>query len=58
MIADMKSPLAYGYDSADLPVYFNQAPVLSVGGGGRRLRRRVARWRAGDEPDTPASART
>jgi hypothetical protein len=31
--SDMKSPLAYGYGSADLPVYFNQAPVLSVSTG-------------------------
>jgi hypothetical protein len=29
-ITDMKSPIAYGYGSADLPVYFNQAPVLNV----------------------------
>jgi hypothetical protein len=33
-ITDMKSPISYGYESADLPVYFNQAPVLSAGGGG------------------------
>ncbi|MFN7977806.1 MAG: M14 family zinc carboxypeptidase [Vicinamibacterales bacterium] len=33
-IADLKSPLAYGFDANDLPVYFNQDPVLSVGGGG------------------------
>ena len=33
-IADMKSPIAYGYGSADLPVYFNQAPVLNAAGGG------------------------
>src|SRR5262249_1568557 len=33
-ISDMKSPIAYGYGSTDLPVYFNQAPVLSAGGGG------------------------
>jgi hypothetical protein len=32
-IADLKSPLAYGFDANDLPVYFNQDPVLSVGGG-------------------------
>ena len=32
-ISDMKSPIAYGYGTADLPVYFNQAPVLSAGGG-------------------------
>jgi hypothetical protein len=33
-ISDMKSPIAYGYGSADVPVYFNQSPVLSAGGGG------------------------
>jgi len=33
-IADMKSPIAYGYGSTDLPVYFNQAPVLNAAGGG------------------------
>jgi hypothetical protein len=32
--ADLKSPLAYGYDGKDLPVYFNQDPVFSAGGGG------------------------
>jgi hypothetical protein len=33
--SDAKSPIAYGYDStADLPIYFNQAPVLNAGGGG------------------------
>ncbi len=33
--SDAKSPIAYGYDSsADLPIYFNQAPVLNGGGGG------------------------
>jgi hypothetical protein len=31
---DLKSPLAYGYEGADLPVYFNQDPVLNAGGGG------------------------
>jgi Zinc carboxypeptidase len=31
--ADLKSPIAYGYEG-DLPVYFNQDPVLSAGGGG------------------------
>ena len=53
-ITDMKSPIGYGYESADLPVYFNQAPVLNVaaggfGGGGR-----------GGAPGTPnaASGRT
>jgi hypothetical protein len=33
-IADMKSPISYGYESTDLPVYFNQSPVLSAAGGG------------------------
>ncbi len=32
-ITDHKSPIAYGYDQKDLPVYFNQDPVLSAGGG-------------------------
>ena len=31
---DRKSPLAYGYDASDLPVYFNQDPVLNARGGG------------------------
>src|SRR3954471_16661908 len=33
-ISDMKSPIAYGYESSDLPVYFNQSPVLNAAGGG------------------------
>src|SRR4051812_7126992 len=33
-ISDMKSPIAYGYDGADLPVYFNESPVLNAAGGG------------------------
>jgi hypothetical protein len=33
VFADRRSPIAYGYD-AQVPVYFNQSPVLSVGGGG------------------------
>ena len=32
VFADRKSPIAYGYD-AQVPVYFNQDPVLQVGGG-------------------------
>jgi hypothetical protein len=37
---DLKSPIAYGYDQKDIPVYFNQDPVFVVsegrpaGGGG------------------------
>jgi uncharacterized membrane protein YgcG len=34
VIADLKSPIAYGYEGKDLPVYFNQDPVLNVAAGG------------------------
>jgi hypothetical protein len=33
VIGDRKSPIAYGFEGRDLPVYFNQEPVLSAGGG-------------------------
>lgn len=33
IVADRSSPIAYGYN-AQVPVYFNQAPVLAVGGAG------------------------
>ncbi len=33
-IADAKSPIAYGFEGTDLPVYFNQDPVLNASGGG------------------------
>jgi hypothetical protein len=33
VVADRRSPIAYGYD-AQVPVYFSQAPVLNAGGGG------------------------
>ena len=36
VLADRSSPVLYGYDQNALAVYFNQAPVLSVGGGGGR----------------------
>jgi hypothetical protein len=32
VISDRRSPIAYGFD-AQLPVYFNQDPVLNAGGG-------------------------
>ena len=35
-ITDRKSPITYGYDGKDLPVYFNQDPVFSAAGGGGR----------------------
>jgi len=34
LIKDKKSPLVYGYDGDQLPVYFNQDPVLNAGAGG------------------------
>ena len=34
VISDAKSPIAYGYDGTQLPVYFSQAPVLNAAGGG------------------------
>ena len=33
VIADRKSPVLYGYDGKDLPIYFNQDPVFALGGG-------------------------
>jgi hypothetical protein len=30
VISDLKSPIAYGYEPRDLPLYFNQDPVFSV----------------------------
>ena len=32
IISDKKSPLVYGYEGTQLPVYFSQAPVLNAGG--------------------------
>ncbi len=32
--ADRKSPIAYGFEEATLPVYFNQDPVINAGGSG------------------------
>jgi hypothetical protein len=32
MVADARSPLAYGIGENQIPVYFNQAPVLNAGG--------------------------
>lgn len=33
MIVDSKSPIAYGYAGRQVPVYFNQGPVLNVSAG-------------------------
>jgi hypothetical protein len=32
-LADVASPIVYGFAGDELPVYFSQAPVLSAGGG-------------------------
>jgi hypothetical protein len=34
VFSDLKSPIAYGYEGKDIPVYFNQDPVLNAGGSG------------------------
>ncbi len=34
MLRDAKSPILYGFDQKDMPVYFNQDPVLNVPGAG------------------------
>jgi hypothetical protein len=36
VIADNKSPILYGYNGTELPVYFSQDPVLSAGATGGR----------------------
>jgi hypothetical protein len=34
ILHDQKSPILYGFEGKDLPVYFNQDPVFNAGGGG------------------------
>ena len=48
LLGDRTSPVLYGYDQNALAVYFNQAPVMRVGGagGGRRRPRRDPTCRA------------
>jgi hypothetical protein len=36
-ISDAKSPLVYGYDKSEVPVYFSQAPVLNAGAGAQAV---------------------
>jgi hypothetical protein len=36
VLADKSSPVLYGYDQNALAVYFNQTPILAVGGAGGR----------------------
>ena len=54
MVADAKSPIVYGYDGAQLPVYFSQ----DAGAGGRQLGGGGGRGGAGGGAQIPASART
>ena len=35
IIADAKSPLVYGYNRNEVPVYFSSAPILNAGAGAR-----------------------
>jgi hypothetical protein len=37
MISDKQSPIVYGYTGDQMPIYFNQDPVLSTRGGGGRF---------------------
>ena len=34
IISDQKSPIVYGYDGKQLPIYFSQSPVLNISRGG------------------------
>lgn len=37
MISDRASPIVYGYDGNQLPIYFSQSPVLTVSRSGSRM---------------------
>jgi len=37
MIADAKSPLVYGYNRSEVPVYFSSAPILNAGAGAQPI---------------------
>jgi len=37
MITDTRSPLVYGYEGGQVPVYFSQSPVLNVAAGGAAI---------------------
>jgi hypothetical protein len=54
--SDLKSPIAYGYEAADLPVYFNQSPVLNAGGGVGAFGGRGGGGGRGGEPGTNPNA--
>ena len=60
IITDKKSPIAYGYDGTQLPVYFNQAPVHQRGRERRSFRVRGVLWAAQTGPSqniTPMAQR-
>lgn len=49
--SDVLSPIAYGYDQHDIPIYFNQDPVLQVAAGGGGFGGGGGRGPGGGGPD-------
>ncbi len=47
VIADAKSPLVYGYNRNEVPVYFSQSPVLNAGAGATAIAENAAAGRGG-----------
>ena len=47
VIADAKSPLVYGYDKPDVPVYFSVGPVLNAGAGAQPVADNASAGRGG-----------
>ncbi|MEO7085846.1 MAG: M14 family zinc carboxypeptidase, partial [Gemmatimonadaceae bacterium] len=47
IISDAKSPLVYGYNGAEVPVYFNSGPVLNAGAGAEAVADNGAAGRGG-----------
>jgi len=47
MISDMKSPLVYGYQHNEVPIYFNSGPVLNAGAGAQTVADAGANGRGG-----------
>jgi len=47
VISDMKSPLVYGYNRNEVPIYFNSGPVLNAGAGAQPVADAGAAGRGG-----------
>jgi hypothetical protein len=47
VITDAKSPLVYGYDKPDVPVYFSVGPVLNAGAGAQPVADNAGAGRGG-----------